>query len=222
MLDGSGSTGVQGGVRMRRIVLALLVAVVGSARFASGAAISVAGAECGTPPLGTLSFTTQTGSNLSIVTTENGTLACPDVPTGGSLGDFGFGSLLSDTTGAPLYGTSLTSLDLTISGVTDVSLLDPASFPNVPFAFTNIQFLGGNTFRLSGGPGIQISCFTSDILTDGQRCTPDDALILFNGFATGTTFTVAAVNPVPEPATSALLLSGLGAALVRRVRRRRT
>ncbi|HTL44425.1 MAG TPA: PEP-CTERM sorting domain-containing protein [Vicinamibacterales bacterium] len=188
---------------MRRIVLALLVAVVGSARFASGAAISVAGAECGTGDLLGLQFTTLTGSNV----TSN---ACPD-------NNLGVGRIVDSTGSTPLYGSSITSIDLAISSVpTDgIDILQGS-------AFSDILPLGNNVFRLFGGTGIQITCGSPISTADFIVCSPKDAVITFSGFAPNTAFDVTAVNPVPEPATSALLLSGLGAALVRRVRRRRT
>lgn len=207
---------------MRRIVVALLFTVVASARFASAAAISVAGAECGTPPLGSLTFTAPaSGSNLLLVTTTNGTVACPALSQGQTLGDFGFGAIVVN--GTPLYGNTITSLDVAITGVSDVALLNQSLFPNIPFAFATIDSVGNGEFRLSGGTGIQISCPLTT--ADSLRCAPLDALILFNDFAPGTVFTVTAVNgisTVPEPATSALLLAGFSAAFVRRrVRRRR-
>jgi len=184
---------------MRRIVLALLVAVVGSARFASGAAISVAGAECGTDQLLGLPFS---------ATGNAGTTLCPDVAVGSVL----------DSSGQPLYGNPITSIQFTlVSGSVDTLTTDPNSeLPDLTRT--------GSTFLLSGRNGIQVGC----LLTTGdfQTCINDVVIRFTNtiGLSDDAAFKVTAVNDsvVPEPATGALLLSGLGAALVRRVRRRRT
>jgi len=194
---------------MRRIVFALLIAVVGSARFASAAAISVAGAECGTPPLLGLSFTAgSTGSNLTLIDTNTGTVACP---TNTDLGSLGFGAIVDDKTATTLYGPDITSVDLKITGLTPNTTIDLLN----GFAFDTIEFLGNDTYRLSGGTGIHIQCSELRVF-----CAPKDALILFDEFPEGTSFEVTAVNPVPEPATGALILTGLSAALVRRRRRK--
>jgi hypothetical protein len=192
---------------MRRIVFAVLIAVVGSARFASAAAISVAGAECGTPPLLGLSFTAgSTGTNLTLIDTSTGSVACPTT----DLGSFGFGAIVDEDTDTPLYGPNITSLDVMITGLTSDTTLEILN----GFAFDTIDSLGNNLYRLSGGTGIHIQCSTIRVF-----CAPDDALILFDGFRDGASFMVTAVNPVPEPATGALILTGLSAALVRRRRR---
>ena len=62
---------------MRRVLFVLVLAVVSSVRFASAAAISVAGADCGTNPLLGLTFSTATGTNLPLIVSSSG-VACPE------------------------------------------------------------------------------------------------------------------------------------------------
>lgn len=196
---------------MRRIAFALLFAVVATARFASAAAISVAGADCGSDPLLGLTFTTVTGTNLPLVLNSSG-VACPE-------GNLGVGAIVNTSDSAPLYGPTITSLDLMITNpdfaITDLEMLKGS-------VFTDITPIGDDTFRFSGGAGIPITCFSRLPGADVElaECSPMDALITFEGFPEDTTFAVTAVNPVPEPATGALLLSGISAALVRRRSRR--
>lgn len=182
---------------MRRVMVAFLFSVVAGARLASAAAISVAGAECGSPPL--------LGLEFSITTT--GSTSCPGA----------FGSILDLSSDAMPYGNPITSIDFTVTGGSISNLtVDPHSA--LPVLTPT-----GVGFQLSGDTGITAGCFgTTDIL-----CTTD-VLITFpntEGLTADTVFKVTAVNgitTVPEPATSALLLSGLGAAFVRRrVGRRR-
>ena len=175
---------------MRRVVIALLFAVVASARFAGAAAISVAGAECGSPPL--------LGLEFSIDTT--GSTSCPGA----------FGSILDLSSGDTPYGNPITSIDFTVTGGSIGNLtVDPHSALPV-LTFTNFGF------ELSGGNGITAGCSRDPIF-----CITD-VLITFpitEGLTSDTIFKVTAVNgvtTVPEPATAALILSGLGAAFLRR------
>jgi hypothetical protein len=199
---------------MGRVALAFLFAVVASARFASAAAISVAGADCGSDPLLGLTFVSATGSNLSSLVLNTSGSLCPS-------DNLGFGAIVNTSDSAPLYGPSITSLDLMITNP-DVSITDLTSLQGS--AFTEITPIGNDTFRLSGGDGIQVSCLSSVRTENFSQpvCSPVDALITFDGFAKNTTFAVTAVNPVPEPATGALVLTGLGAVFLlgRRARRR--
>ncbi|HYT76608.1 MAG TPA: PEP-CTERM sorting domain-containing protein [Vicinamibacterales bacterium] len=183
---------------MRRIFQGLLLVLFGTCHLASAAAISVAGADCGTDQLLGLTFTVPTA----------GTAACPDVAIGGIVG----------TDGSPLYGLAITSVEFTIS---DLSQLD-GLFVLEGSALGTGE--GGLTFTptgfiLSGSPGIVIGCV---IVADGGgiSCSPKDAVITLRGFTSGTQFTVTGVNgiTVPEPATMTLLLMGAGAAAFRRRR----
>jgi len=197
---------------MRRVVLfAMVFAVVASARLATAAAISVAGAECGSDPLLGLSFTTTTGTNLPLLVNASG-VACPE-------NNIGIGAIVNDSGSAPLYGTTITSLDLMIAADVPLSSLETLRGS----VFTDITPLGNDLFRLSGGPGIQITCLLGPPTTDTRLpiCSPKDALITFSGFPENTTFTVTAVNPVPEPASTALMVAGVSAMLVRRRARSR-
>jgi hypothetical protein len=183
---------------MRRVVVALLFAVVASTRFASAAAISVAGAECGSDPLLGLTFTIATTGNTS----------CPGA----------FGSIL-DSSGDPAYGDPITSIDFTIVNGTlnpdDLTVGENSALPDLTFTDSG--------FQLSGGE-IPVGCFFTT--TDVGFCITD-VLITFpntEGLTSDTIFKVTAVNgitAVPEPATGALLLAGLSAAFVRRRARRR-
>jgi hypothetical protein len=181
---------------MRRVMFALLFAVVASARFASAAAISVAGAECGTPPLLGLTFTIDT----------IGTTSCPGA----------IGSILDLPSGDTPYGDPITSIDFTVTGGSISNLTVAENSALSTLTFTNLGF------ELSSDVGIPVGCsFTNDV-----RFCITDVLITFpntEGLTSGTTFKVTAVNgitAVPEPATSALLLTGLSAAFVRRRARR--
>ena len=179
---------------MRRVIVALLFAVVASARFASAAAISVAGAECGSPPLLGLTFTIGT----------TGTTSCPGA----------FGSILDVTTGDTPYGNPITSIDFTVAGGTIGNLTVDRNSALPVLTFTN------DGFQLSGGNGITAGCSRDPVF-----CIKDVLITvpITEGLTPETTFRVTAVNgisAVPEPATAALLLSGLSAALVRRRARR--
>ncbi len=190
---------------MRRVVFALLVAVVGSARFASGAAISVAGAECGSPPLLGLTLTVPiTGSNI---TGE----ACPDGSFGAIFGNTGSGD------SGPLYGSPVQTIDFSFTGdvsqlLANFEFLSGSAFDTVVPTETGFRLSGGGIFACIPTPAVDLNCFT-------------DAVVTFRGFPAGTSLQVTAVNgitaPVPEPATAALILSGVSAALIRRGRGRR-
>jgi hypothetical protein len=198
---------------MRRIVLAVIVLLAAGCRLASAAAISVAGADCGTDPLLGLSFKTLTGTNLPL--TGSGA-ACPadGMGLGAIIGEPGSGE------SGPLYGPAITSIEFDISNPLELrkaglDILEGSELTHV--SWTNTGFI------LTGDPGITIGCTSLDIEI-GRFCSPSDALITFSGFAPNTTFTVAAVNgipaPVPEPATLSLLAVGAAAAAAIRRRRR--
>jgi hypothetical protein len=188
---------------MRRIVVALVTAVLASARFASGAAISVAGAECGSPPLLGLTVTVPaSGTNIT-------GSACPDGSFGAIFGGTGTGD-------GALYGSPVQTVDFSFTG--DVNQL-LANFEFIPGSAFDTVTQTRTGFRLSG-TGI-LACLPSP--ESDSHCFTD-ALVTFRDFPSGTSLQVTAVNgitAVPEPATSALLVSGLGAALIRRRRRGR-
>jgi len=198
---------------IRRVVLAA-VFLAAACRVASAAAISVAGADCGTDPLLGLTFTTATGTNLPLVV--NGSVACP-------AGGLGLGAIVGEPgsgNSGPLYGPAITSIEFDVS--------DPAQLGNLEILRGSLLdhiTLTSTGFLLTGDPGIQIGCgFPTDIEGGGSVvCSPTDALITFSGFEANTTFTVAAVNgipaAVPEPATLTLLATGLAAVAIRRRRR---
>ena len=181
---------------MRRVVLAILFAFAGSARLAHAAAISVAGAECGSRPLLGLEFSIDaTGSD-----------SCPGA----------FGAIV-DTSGAPLYGDAITSIDFTVLNGSVANLTADSTSALPDFASTPTGF------ELSGSIGIPAGCLT---VRDAKTCYTD-VLITFpntEGLAGDTRLRVTAVNgvPVPEPGTAVLLLAGLGATAIRRARRRRS
>ncbi|MEN3339047.1 MAG: hypothetical protein V7647_2723 [Acidobacteriota bacterium] len=191
---------------MRRVVIGLCVTLLFTCRLAQAAAISVAGADCGTDPLLGLTFTTLTGSS--------GGLDGAGCPTGG----FGLGAIAGS--GGPLYGPVVNSIEFSIS--------DPGQVVSSGLTVTGGAIGSGPTglveytetgFRLSGGFGIYAPCtFIGEGTSDGP-CGFKDALITFSGFEAGTQFTVVAVNgisSVPEPGTLGLLLTGLGGAVAGR------
>jgi hypothetical protein len=198
---------------MRRVALAVIVLVAASCRLASAAAISVAGADCGTDPLLGLTFTTATGTNLPLVLNGSG-VACPS-------GGIGLGAIIGEPgsgDAGPLYGLAITSIEFEVS--------DPAQLDGLEIlkgsALDHLT-LTRTGFVLTGDPGIEIGC---TILFDVEGapivCSPKDALITFSGFEPDTTFSVAAVNgiaAVPEPASLTLL--GIGTAAAAAIRRRR-
>ena len=196
---------------MRRVVFGLCVTLFLTCRLAQAAAISVAGADCGTDPLLGLTFTTLTGASAPLIA------GCP---TGG----FGLGSIVNGS-GGSLYGPVVNSIEFSIS--------DRAQFTDNPLTVLYTSAIGAGEgglleytetgFRLSGGPGIFAPCTFAGVTYDGP-CGHRDALVTFSGFTAGTEFTVVAVNgisAVPEPGTLGLLLTGLGAAVVGRRRRGR-
>lgn len=181
---------------MRRIVVALLFAVVAGARFAGAAAISVAGAECGTPPLLGLTLTVpSSGSNLGT--------ACPENSVGEIFGNTGSGDV------GPLYGSPVQTIDFSISDLSELdglTIISGSAFDTIVPTPTGFQLTG---------PGL-LAC----AVTQSTSCFTD-AVVTFRGFTPGTALTVTAVNgitAVPEPATAVLVLGGLGAAAVRRKR----
>ena len=186
---------------MRRVVVALLFAVVASARFASAAAISVAGAECGSPPLlGLQILVPASGTNLGT--------ACPDQSFGAIIGNTGSGNT------GPLYGSPVQTIDFSISDpsqIAGLTIISGSAFDKIVPTLNGFQLQGGTgILACAPTPIAEINCFT-------------DAVVTFRGFTPGTVLTVTAVNgitPVPEPATGALLLAGLSGAVIRRVRRR--
>jgi hypothetical protein len=198
---------------MRRIAFALVVVLAVSSRLAAAAAISVAGADCGTDPLLGLTFTTATGTNLPLVVNGSG-VACPS-------GGIGLGAIVGESgsgQSAPLYGVDITSIQFEVS--------DPSQLANLEIlrgSALDQLTLTTSGFLLTGNVGIQIFCNIFDVEGLPGTCSPVDALITFSGFEPGTTFTVSAVNgipAVPEPATLSLFGTGLAAALVRRRRGR--
>jgi hypothetical protein len=196
---------------MRRIALALFAAVICSARLASGAAISLAGADCGTPELLGLSFNADVfGASASFTSST----ACPGVAIGSILGP----------TGSPLYGgAGITSVEFAIS---DPSQLD-GGLTILPGSQLSTVTFTPTGFILSGGPIGTCGFFTPTADATGIHPCADVA-IRFEGFDPGTSFTVTSVNDqavstVPEPATLSLLLAGGAAARwrLRRTSRRR-
>ncbi|HTI39679.1 MAG TPA: PEP-CTERM sorting domain-containing protein [Vicinamibacterales bacterium] len=187
-------------VNMRRVAVALLFAMLATVRFAHAAAISVAGAECGSPPLlGLQIIVPATGSNLGT--------ACPDNSFGSIFGDTGGGET------GPLYGSPLLTIDFTVSDLSalaNLEILQGSAFDKLVTTPTGFELQGG---------GILACAPSKDPATD---CFPD-AVVTFSDFNPGTVLRVTAVNgvAVPEPATTALILSGMTAAFVRRRARRR-
>jgi len=192
---------------MRQLRAAILVPVfacavsVGNAR---GAIISVGGDECGTDPLLGLTFTLPP----PLVSCSSS----PDPVQGiaGAVSPAG-------TTGT-LYGSDILSVDFLVTP-TNLSFL-PSLTVGESSALTMIQLIPGG-FRLfnPSGPGI---------CPDGPSTCPVDVLITLTGLAPedfGTSFTVSAVNTtqrVPEPATIALVATGLAAVFARKRRSRRS
>jgi hypothetical protein len=190
---------------MRRVVFGLCVTLFLTCRLAQAAAISVAGADCGTDPLLGLTFTTLTGSS--------GALDSAGCPTLG----FGLGSIAGSE--GSLYGPVVNSIEFRISDPGQVLASGlTVSGGAIGSGPTGVIEYTETGFRLSGGFGIYAPCTFIGGTSDGP-CGFKDALITFSGFEAGTVFTVAAVNgiaAVPEPGTLGLLLAGLGAAVAGR------
>jgi len=189
---------------MRQLRRAMIIPVfecamsVGNAR---AAVISVSGDECGTDPLLGLTFSLP----LPLVNCSSS----PD-PVQGMAG-------LVSPAGTPgtLYGSDILSVDFLVTP-TNPSFLASLEVGEES-ALTMIELIPGG-FRLfnPSGPGI---------CPDGPSTCPVDVLITITDLAPedlGTSFTVAAVNGVPEPATIALVSAGLAAVIARRGRSRRS
>jgi hypothetical protein len=191
---------------MRRVVIGLCVTLLLTCRLAQAAAISVAGADCGTDPLLGLTFTAPLSGS-------SGALDGAGCPTGG----FGLGSIV-DGSGAGLYGPVVNSIQFSISDPGQVLSSGLSVFGAIGTDPGGVEFTETG-FRLSGGPGIYATCtFIGGRTFDGP-CGYKDALITFSGFEAGTQFTVVAVNgisTVPEPGTLGLLLTGLGGTVASR------
>jgi hypothetical protein len=185
---------------------ALISFLVFAGRTAEAASISIAGADCGTPPLLGLTF-------IVPLSGESTGVACPDSPILGSL---------VNPDGTPAYGPEVTSVEFSISNpdqITDDNplIVDLTSALGAGFTFSNVD----RGFILAGKPGIVVGCPVGDF--DVAPACVDDAVITFSGFEPGTTVVVEAVNgiaAVPEPATLVLTLGGLAVLRTRRRSRR--
>lgn len=187
--------------QLRRAMLIPVFACAMSVGNARAAVISVSGDECGTDPLLGLTFSLP----LPLVSCSSS----PD-PVQGMAG------LVSEAgTAGTLYGSDILSVDFLVAP-TNPSFLDFLEVGEES-ALTMIELIPGG-FRLfnPSGPGI---------CPDGPSTCPVDVLITITDLAPedlGTSFTVAAVNDVPEPATIALVSAGLAAVIARRGRSRRS
>ena len=193
---------------MRQLRFALLVPVIVCAASVGNARAATMGLEsdnCGTPPLLGLTIRFPT----SLVSCGASTL---DATSGG------IGSVFDMDTSTPLYGNEITSITLLLS----VAPLTPVTLtPNTTSIFNSIVASPDGTSLFISGPGFLVC-------TDGPSVCPNIDLVIgaLSGFAEGTTITVTAVNgaatAVPEPATLALVSSGLAAVLARRRSRLRS
>jgi PEP-CTERM motif-containing protein len=207
---------------MRYLRVLWMLPVLLLAHTAEAARISFATENCGTPPLLGLEFGID----------ENGTSVLLDSTTNGCPTPFNVNSVIPGDVGtstSPLYGTSITNIDLTISSTQALTADDFSEgnfFDNdISFDLSFTPFTGGGgvlsvTF-LDGGidpfpcssEGELVFCLNLDLLLHIDES--DDFPL-----SSDTIVQVTRVNDqvLPEPATLSLLGVGLAVAIVRRRR----
>jgi hypothetical protein len=207
---------------MRYLSVAWLLPLLLFGQSAEAARISFASGNCGTPPLLGVEFGIDAGgTSVSL----DMTVGCPTLFPGDN--SVIPGDLVGDG-GAPLYGTEINSIDLTITSTQTLALTDfeePGGFfgldDSLDFSFTFAPGSGGggvlsitfsNQIDLPCTPGgIAFLCSNLDLLI---RLDEGDSLAL----ASDSIVRVTRVNgfSVPEPTTLALLGIGVAGVAVRR------